>query len=97
MSTLPARVDLNGQQLYPAIEICDLADLPYDHYHQTVPITRKDKGRAERVLVRTEDHTFCAWCFHWTGTDGLVLPRAMDNCHCDQGCHIEARELDEAS
>ena len=80
MSLLPARVDLNGQQLYPAIEICDLADLPFDHYHQE---------------THGHDDVFCAWCFHWISTDGDIKPRSFDNCTCDQGCHELGRMLTE--
>lgn len=82
MATLPARVDLNGNVLHLALEVCDYTCQPFPHFHRD---------------VHGQEHDFCGHCFHWIAVNGTVLQRTMDTCHCEQGCHELARALIEAS
>jgi hypothetical protein len=81
MALLEARVDLNGNVLHPALVVCDYACQPFPHWHST---------------VHGQEHDFCAWCFHWIATNGMILPREMATCGCEQDCHNLARESTEA-
>lgn len=94
MAVLPARVDLNGQVLYPAIQVCDRSCLPFPHYHQRIPPATA-KVRGATVQRPGHEDTFCAWCFHWITTDGDIQPRTVSNCGCEQDCHQLGRLLTE--
>jgi hypothetical protein len=42
-------------------------------------------------LVQGQEQDFCGHCLHW-----LTSNRPMVTCPCEQGCHMDARELAEA-